>query len=207
MSLNHTSVIIQENDIIGNALQEWLGAFLRDQNIYFRKALGQTFPDLYLSEDNTKNICEVKTFLRERSPAFDVSNFLGYINSLIERAYRLDANYLIFGYHNDSDGNIKITDIWNKKVWEITGPATDYPLNCQRRNGQIINIRPINWYSKRTKRVPFSCKEEYIAALYKTYLNYVNQTKIAKDWLIKVIDGYQAYNGEDLSIKINEFIK
>ena len=48
-------------------------------------------------EDNTKNICEVKTFLRERSPAFDVSNFLGYINSLIERAYRLDANYLIFG--------------------------------------------------------------------------------------------------------------
>ena len=206
MNLNNTSVIIKQNDIIGNALQEWLGQFLTDNDIYFRPAEGQTFPDLYLTKDSNRNTCEVKSFLATRSPAFDISNFLGYINSIAENPWRLDSDYLILAYSNDENGSIKIKNIWCKKVWEITGPATDYPLNCQRRNGQIVNIRPINWFSKRAKRTPFSCEEEFIAALYKTYLSYINRTKDAKDWLNKVVEGYKQYSGIDMKAKIQSFL-
>lgn len=34
ISLNGTEVVIKQNDIIGNALQEWLGQFLRENDIY-----------------------------------------------------------------------------------------------------------------------------------------------------------------------------
>lgn len=40
ISLNGTEVVIKQNDIIGNALQEWLGQFLRENDIYFRSAQG-----------------------------------------------------------------------------------------------------------------------------------------------------------------------
>ena len=33
MSLNGTDVVIRQNDIIGNALQEWLGQFLKENDI------------------------------------------------------------------------------------------------------------------------------------------------------------------------------
>ena len=59
MSLNGTEVVIKQNDIIGNALQEWLGQFLKENDIYFRSAKGQTFPDFYLSESDEKNLCEM----------------------------------------------------------------------------------------------------------------------------------------------------
>ena len=36
------------------SLQEWLGQFLKENDIYFRSAQGQTFPDFYLSESDTK---------------------------------------------------------------------------------------------------------------------------------------------------------
>jgi|AKZA01.1.fsa_nt_gi NgoBV restriction endonuclease. len=206
MNLNNTSVVIKQNDIIGNALQEWLGQVLREHNIYFRPAIGQTFPDFYLSEKNNKNLCEVKTFLATASPAFDISNFPGYLNSLASHPYRLDSEYLIFSYLNDENGNITIKNIWRKMVWEITGPATQYPLNCQRRNGQIVNIRPINWFSTKARRLPFSCKEEFLGALYKTHLSCSNQTRVTKEWLNQVVNGYMDYCGENMMPNIQKYI-
>ena len=66
------------------------------------------------SEDDTSNLCEMKTFYK--APNFDVANYYGYVDSLIEKPYRIDSDYLIFKYTNDSQGNIKISDIWCKKV-------------------------------------------------------------------------------------------
>lgn len=53
------------------------------EKIYFRPAEGQTFPDFYLSEDDTSNLCEMKTFYK--APNFDVANYYGYVDSLIEK--------------------------------------------------------------------------------------------------------------------------
>lgn len=206
MNLNNTDVIIKQNDIIGNALQEWLGQFLRSRDIYFRPALGQTFPDFYLSQDDKTNLCEMKTYFATRNAAFDVANFYSYVDSIAEKPYRLDSDYIIFAYHSDNDGNIKIKDIWCKKVWEITGPANDYDLKCQRKKGQIVNIRPANWKSDNIKLKPFNNKEKLLAALYKTHLSTTNQTRISKAWLEKLLAGYAEFSGENLTQKVQALL-
>lgn len=204
MNLNNTSVVIKQNDIIGNALQEWLGEVLKDNDIYFKPAIGQTFPDFYLDKDSTKNLCEMKTFYK--SPNFDVANFYAYVDSLTTKAYRLDSDYLIFEYDSDENGYIKILNIWCKKVWEITGRATDFDLKCQRKKGQIVNIRPTNFRSNKSKLKPFSCKEELLAALYKTHLSTTNQTRVSKEWLNTVIENYKSFTGIDLKDKVYSLI-
>jgi hypothetical protein len=206
MTLNNISVNIKQNDTIGNILQEWLGQFLRENDVYFRPATGQTFPDFYLGEEDNKNLCEMKTYLGTRRPAFDISNFLGYTRSMSEHPYRLDSDYLIFAYENDDDGCISIKNMWCKKVWEITGPATDYPLNCQRRNGQIVNIRPVSWMSERSTLRPFTSKEAFLAALYKTHLSYTNQTRVSREWLNKIIRGYIEFCEEDMTEGIQNYM-
>lgn len=206
MQLNGTDVTIKQNDIVGNALQEWLGQFLKEKGIYFRPASGQTFPDFYLSDDNTKNLCEMKTYLHTRNAAFDIANFYGYVDSLLEHPYRLDSDYIIFAYNSDNDGNISIKKMWCKKVWEITGPAKDYELKCQRKKGQIVNIRPANWKNPEVELMPFNSKEKLIAALYKTHLSTTNQTKISKAWLDAVLTGYRNFSGVDLSSEVKKLI-
>lgn len=203
INLNNVSVIIKQNDIIGNALQEWLGSFLDSKDVYYRPAIGQTFPDLYLGDTDNQSLCEVKTFRDEAGPAFDIANFLGYINSVRAKPYRLDSDYLIMSYANDDNGQIKIKNIWCKKVWEISGPALEYPLNCQRKNGQIVNIRPIRWMSTRPNVIkPFNTKEEFLIALYKTYKEHTNQIRVARAWLDEVIAGYAEYSGNDMRTAI-----
>lgn len=206
IDIHNTRVIIRQNDIIGNALQEWVGGFLESKGIYYRSAIGQTFPDFYLSADNKRNICEMKTFLDTATAAFDIGNFFGYINTIKENPYRLDSDYLIFAYYSDEEGNITIKDIWCKKVWEITGPAKSYALKCQRRNKQIVNIRPINWRSNRAVLKPFNNKAEYIAALYKTLLSTNNHTRTSQEWLKAVIEGYREFSGVDLTNDINALL-
>lgn len=208
MSLNGTDVVIRQNDIIGNALQEWLGQFLKENGIYFRSAKGQTFPDFYLSESDERNLCEMKTYYATRNAAFDVANYFGYVDSVREKPWRLDSDYLIFAYISDDEGNISIQDMWCKKVWEITGPAQDFALKCQRKKGQIYNIRPANWKeNNRGKLKPFTCKEEFIAALYKTHLSDTNQTKVSKAWLDDVIVEYEKYSGENMAARIMQYVK
>lgn len=140
INLFGSSVRIKQKDIVGNALQEWLGAYLKNHGYYLREAVGQTFPDFYFSENDNENLCEMKSFLHGRSPAFDIAFFSAYIESLRTHPHRLNSDYLIFSYDMDDDGNISIKNIWCKKVWEITGSTEEYTLNCQRKRGQIVNI-------------------------------------------------------------------
>lgn len=208
MELNGTEVVIRQNDIIGNALQEWLGQFLSENDIYFRSAKGQTFPDFYLTESDKKSLCEMKTYYATRNAAFDVANYFGYVDSLVENPWRLDSDYLIFAYLSDSEGNITIQDMWCKKVWEITGPAQDFALKCQRKKGQIYNIRPANWKNAaKTKLPPFSCKEEFVAALYKTHLSETNQVKVSKNWLDTVVLEYEKYSGENMGNRVMAYVR
>ena len=73
---------------------------------------------------------EVKCFDYNKSANFDTANFMAYRRSIIEFPYRLDSDYLIFGYKM-ADGAIEIADVWLGKIREITGPSADWPLKCQ----------------------------------------------------------------------------
>ncbi|NCB03204.1 MAG: NgoBV family restriction endonuclease [Spirochaetia bacterium] len=205
ITLNGINVTIKKNDIIGNALQEWLEGFLVSHDIYFRPQPLQEFPDLYLGESNTQNLCEMKTFYGPRRPAFDIANFMTYINSIADNAYRLDSDYIIFSYTHNDDGEIMIQNIYCKKVWEIAGPAQSYPLNVQRKNGQIVNIRPIDWRENGGRRIqPFASLLEFLVALYQTYLNYTNSVRTTNDWINSVLNGYYEHCGQDLRPQLRQ---
>lgn len=207
MTLNGTSVQIKSTDTIGNNIQEWLSQWLSDNKIYFRTPDNtQNFPDFYLSESNDKDLLEVKSYFAPRRPAFDVANFDSYWKALSENPSKLDADYLIFAY-DLVDGVLSIRNIYLKKVWEITGRATDYPLNCQRKNGQIYNIRPISFHSPHAAIPAFNCKEEFLAALYKTVLGHTNKATDTRDWLKKVLKGYKKFSGIDLTVSVEKYLR
>ena len=208
MTLNGTSVTVKSTDTIGNNIQEWLAEWLRTNEIYFETPDNtQNFPDFYLSRNTReKSLLEIKSYFAPRKPAFDVANFDSYINSVASHPYRLDADYMIFAYDLD-DGVLKIRKLFLKKVWEITGKSTDYELTCQRKNGQVYNIRPNSFNSLRSNLPVFSCKEEFVAALYKEYRNKTNQVAVARQWLHTVLEGYRDFSGEDISTRVYNLIR
>lgn len=208
MSLNGTSVQIKTTDTIGNNIQEWLTQWMIENKISFRlPENSQKFPDFYLSDDNDNGLLEVKSWFASRGPAFDVANFDSYWQSLKNKPSRLDADYLIFAY-DLVDGMLSIRNIYLKKVWEITGASTDYPLTCQRKNGQIYNIRPISFHSTQNlRRTPFTCKEEFLAALFKTVLSHTNKAAETKEWLNEVIRGYCSFSGVNLKPGVEKYLR
>lgn len=182
---------IVDKSAIGNLLQEWLSYWLIQEDIEFRVKLNtQEFPDFLLhpTKDNI-DLLEIKTFDNEKSPNFDVANFDAYRRSLLQSAYRLDADYLIFAYQLDRLGNLTIPRIWLKKVWEITGNSARYPVKCQVKQDMIYNIRPITWYSTNITFKPFSSRLAFLQALYQTIALYDSQA-IADEWLRQVTTMY-----------------
>jgi hypothetical protein len=99
-SLKDLTIAIETKDTVGNLLQEWLKAWMKKEKIEFEENNNsQTFPDFYLDiKDKKKDLLEVKSFDWDRGPGFDLANFDSYCNSLLENAYRIDSDYLIFAY-------------------------------------------------------------------------------------------------------------
>lgn len=191
MTLNGISVVCKQHDTVGNLLQEWLCNYLKSKGIYFRVPKGQKFPDFYLAKSNLTGLCEMKSFLFPRSPAFDIANFQTYVRSLREHPERLDTDYLIVNY-TAVEGVIGIKKIWLKKVWDITGPAEGYELKCQRKNQQLVNIRPATWTASRSKFPPFKNPVLFLKAVAATIQKEKNDRAGAKQWLDTVIKGYLA---------------
>ncbi len=201
MELNGVKVKVKQNDVVGNVLQEWLCEWLKKNEIYYRPAVGQTFPDFYLSEDNYSNLCEMKAYIAKRGPGFDIANFDSYWKSLVINPIRLDSDYLIFAYDSDEDGNISVKNVYAKKVWEITSEAEGCALKCQRKNGQIYNIRPCTFASERAKFQPFNDKELFLSALYKTVVNHTNKPTETKDWLKTVLEKYNKLTDSNINYR------
>jgi type II restriction enzyme len=189
ISLELLNLIIDINDksATGNLLQEWLGAWMKQNGIYFRTDDNtQVFPDFYLGKGNTSELLEVKTFDYDKSPNFDVAPFDAYVDSLKTKPYRLDADYLILGYTLEN-GVLKIKDLWLKKIWEITCPATALPLRVQRKRGKIYNIRPYNFKNNSTGFQPFASKEEFVNAIKQTLAQYPMRTENPESWVREVL--------------------
>jgi len=186
-------------DALGDLIQEWLGQFLSKNNIYFQNVTNtQDFPDFLLTEDTDKGFLEIKTFNAAASPAFDIANFNSYCLSLLSKVERLDADYLIFGYEMES-GILKIKDVWLKKVWEISGESGTNPINLQTKYEQPYNIRPIRWYSDKSKNKSFTTRLAFVEALNNTRIKYKkNITPYSETWLDDVRTAYKNKTGIDL---------
>ena len=192
LELLNLSIDINDKSATGNLLQEWLGAWMRLNNVYFRTdANTQVVPDFYLGSDNTSDLLEVKTFDYNESPNFDVAPFDAYVDSLKTKPYRLDADYLILGYTLEN-GILTIKDVWLKKIWEITCPANAFPLRVQRKRGKIYNIRPYNFKNNSTGFQPFASKEAFVNAIKQTLTQYPMRTENPESWVREVLPHYDS---------------
>lgn len=169
--------------LVGYMFQEWLEVWMENNKIYHDSPENsQESPDFFLSEIKSKNLLEIKTFDYSASPNFDVANYEAYCTSLLSQPYRIDADYLIFGYSLEN-AEFSVKEVWLKKVWEITGPMQDFPIRIQRKKDMIYNIRPMTWYSMGCRYNPFNTKEDFINALQNSLLAY-NKTSsdLALNW-------------------------
>lgn len=200
--LNNLSVMVDSNDTVGNLLQSWFIKWLNENEIIsLSNPNPQKFPDFFLDPNDTENgLLEVKTFNMKRSPGFDIANFDSYCNSLKTDAYRLDSDYLIFGYKMNG-GLITIENVWLKKVWEISGPSGPWPVKVQDKRNVIYNLRPVTWYSKRKTFRPFGSKELFLENLNETRYQYPQTRNDNARWLDLVLDNYKKYTDVELIVK------
>lgn len=198
LTLGDVSVKYDGRDAVGHLLQEWVGEWMKSKNYYFRtKENTQEFPDFLLTESDSDGFLEIKTFNASSSPAFDIANFTSYCKSLLNFPERLDAEYLILGYKMEN-GELKVDDIWLKKVWEISGTSSKNPICLQTKDSQPYNLRPVKWYStsRRATNNPFPDKITFLKAIKETQIKYPVYTSSYNDkWLVKI--------SKKLGIKLN----
>lgn len=195
--LQNIKTIVRDSSIVGNVMQDWLKSFFDEHNIAYRtKSNTQEFPDFLMHpERDDKDLLEVKCF--KNSPNFDVANFSAYARSLLEKPYRLDADYLIFEYI-ELHGGIAIKGIWLKKVWEICCNSERSPLKIQWKQGYPTNIRPANWNAKKSKYDVFSTRLEFVTAIKQVIDTCPTLVHIQKNWLKNVSEIYKKQTGNDL---------
>lgn len=201
-TLKDLTITVQTKDTVGNLIQEWLAAWLKKNAVEFSlRPNTQDFPDLNLDiKDPEKGLVEIKSFDYDKSANFDVANFMAYRRSIIDFPYRLDSDYLIFGY-SMRNGAIEIADVWLKKIWEITGPSADWPLKCQVKQNDLVNIRPIKWYkNERTTYKPFNSALEFLEAFQENQYKYgkTRHDKGTALFMDKIKKGYTASTGKTL---------
>lgn len=197
-NLAGVSVKIDTTDTVGITLQAWLKQYLTDNNIYFSEpANTQEFPDFFLDNNEAfKHMLEVKAFNYNATPAFDIANFESYCSSVKEKPYRLDADYLIFGYTMNDSGDITVRKIWLHKIWQIAGKSQRFPLKTQVKRDMIYNIRP-NTDFKVGNKGPFHSKDDFLLAIYKTLEIYKGKS-FADDWKRTLSINYKDYYGYNL---------
>lgn len=191
-------VKINTTDTVGITLQAWLKQYLIDNGIFFFEPHNtQEFPDFYLDDNEPeKHMLEVKAFNYLATPAFDIANFESYCSSVKDKPFRLDADYLVFGYEMAESGDITIKKLWLKKIWELAGDSKQYPLKTQVKRGMIYNIRP-NSSFKFGGEGPFKSKEAFLKAIYLTLLSYKGQD-YANNWKATLSNNYKEYYGYNL---------
>ena len=192
-NLGNFSITLESMDIVGGAIQDWFGEWLKKEKIPFSKPENtQTFPDFIIGENN---YLEIKCFNYSAGPAFDVANYGAYINSLLLNPERLDASYLIFAY-SMTNKVIKIEDIWMKNIWEISGPSPTNILEIQKKRGEPVNIRPKKWYSNGVKT--FDTRRQFVEALHKSALKFEYPNSHNKEWFRDFESTYEKYIGNKL---------
>jgi type II restriction enzyme len=192
-TLGNLSITLESMDIVGGAIQDWLGEWLKREKISFTKPENtQTFPDFIIGP---KDYLEIKCFNYSAGPAFDIANYGAYIESLLLHPERLNASYLIFAY-SMTKKVIKIEEVWMKNIWEISGPSPTNILEIQKKRGEPVNIRPKKFYSKGIET--FATRRQFIEALHESALKYEYPNSHNKNWLKNLESVYEKSIGKKI---------
>ena len=201
--LGDVKVSVKRRDVIGGILQEWLELWLKKLGIdYMPNPQVNMPPDIYLDPtDITRGWLEIKAFNRNDTPRFSIAYFRTFPEELIKRPWHLDTDYLIFGYVIDErTGNVKIKDLWLKKIWQITKPMTNWPLTVQFKNDVLHEIRPCRWYSSNRNLQVFECLEDFLSAFEKAMYQNPETRYEAVNWQNKFKLSYRKHYGRDIKI-------
>lgn len=204
-TLNDIAIVVNQNNVVGNILEEWLDRWMEETGIPHIHNEGQSSPDFWLNPDNlTEDWLEVKSFTG--SPNFDIAAYNSFINLILQKPYKLQSSYLLIKYKNEG-GKVMIEDCWLKKIWEISSPSEKWPVKVQDKKGIIFNIRPAVWYSDKTDYPTFECLDDFLGALEETIFSYPDTHAKAVSWKKDMIKSYEDYYGVTLKIPRWEDIK
>lgn len=178
--------ISRSNDIIGNCLQEWLPEWFKDNGLDLKANKDtQSFPDFVAHFNDHSEMVDIKCWNYNRRPAFDIANFDSFYKTLYNNPAKLFAKYLTIGYTPQKHG-FTIDYVELKKLWEITGKSTKYPLSVQVKQKRPYAIRPVN-FSKNPED-SFNTPQELLEAVAETRKLFPNNTipYTEKDWYARV---------------------
>lgn len=198
-NLRDFGITVEQNNIIGNILEEWLDKWMTSREIVHIHNERQASPDFWLNpNDLESDWLEVKSFTG--SPNFDIAAFRSFINLVIEKPWKLHSKHLLIKYKMQ-DGVVEIEQIWLKNLWEICSTSSAWPVKVQYKNKVIVNIRPATWYSDRADFKPFVSLEDFLAAMEETIYQYPDtRVTIALNWKKNLINSYERHYGKRLSI-------
>ncbi|MDD7336775.1 MAG: NgoBV family restriction endonuclease [Prevotella sp.] len=197
--LNDYDITVEQNNVVGNILEEWLAKWLTSKNIYNKHNHRQASPDFWLNQDDDKaDWLEIKSFTG--SPNFDLAAFRSFIKLIIDEPWKLQSNYLLIKY-SMKDGIVTIKDFWLKKIWEVSCTSSKWPIKVQCKRGVINNIRPATWYAKHPDYPVFKSLEHFLSALEETIYRYHDtRTSLSENWESQVIQSYKNHFGVELCI-------
>lgn len=197
-SLKDFSIIVDQNNVVGNLIEEWLSRWMDSQGVENIHNQKQSSPDFWLNPNNLESEwLEIKSFTG--SPNFDVSSFRSFIQLIIDKPYKLQSKYLLIKYKM-KNGIVTIEDFWLKKIWEICSNSERFPIKVQYKNKVIVNIRPCVWYSDNTDYPPFECLEDFLSSVEETIYMYHDTRYMCDTWKTKVIESYKKHYGIELII-------
>lgn len=196
--LKDFQINVEQNNIVGNILEEWLDKWMTLRGIPHIHNDKQASPDFWLDPNNKEtDWMEVKSFTG--SPNFDIAAFRSFISLVIDKPYKLHSAHLLIKYKM-ADGVVTIEDCWMKNLWEICCPSEKWPIKVQCKSGVINNIRPAVWYSDKTEYKTFECLEDFLAAMEQTIYKYHDTNAIAENWGDRLMAAYKRHYGIDLHI-------
>jgi NgoBV restriction endonuclease len=197
-NLNDISIIVRQNDVVGNILEEWVAKWMTENNIPHIHNEEQASPDIWLNPDDlNSDWLEIKSFAA--SPGFDIAAYNSFINLILKKPYKLQSSYLLIRYKME-DGIVSIVDCWLKKVWEICSPSEKWPIKVQYKSGVITNIRPATWYATKTKYPIFESLEDFLSALEEVVYTYPDTHSKGATWKKELIASYKKHYGVTLDI-------
>ncbi len=200
--LSDFQITVQQNNVVGNILEEWLDKWMTKNNIDHVYNHSQSSPDFWLNATlSNDDWLEIKSFTG--SPNFDIGNFMSYISDAMDKPWKLQSNYLLIEYKMDMEtGIITINNVWLKKVWEISCPSAKWAVKVQDKKNIIYNLRPATWYSEKTDFDTFKSLEDFLSALDFVIKTYPSTAKIGLEWKRKVEKAYKDYYNKSLNIPL-----
>ncbi|MBO5989137.1 MAG: NgoBV family restriction endonuclease [Paludibacteraceae bacterium] len=196
-NLNNYQITVEQNNVIGNILEEWLDKWMTHKGIDHIHNEKQASPDFWLNtKETTSDWLEVKSFTG--SPNFDVAAFRSFINLIIEKPWKLHSKHLLIKYKSEK-GVVTIENFWLKNLWEICCTSSVWPIKVQYKNNVIVNIRPSTWYSDKADYPSFDCLEDFLAALEETIYKYHDtRSTIAENWSKRLCESYKKHYQKEL---------